>query len=236
MNIEPKQKALFRRRGYLVLPDAVEASSLAMLQGVCETLLKEPADDDLRGTAHDIGRGEDRRFLRHRHREFPALTEFVLGPAMKALATTLVADRPFLFNEQFVVKGAHTGAAFGWHQDSGYVGFDHPPYLTVWIALDGCDESNGTLYLLPRDLDRETAVEPHRWDRGAKEQVGYHGDEPGIPVITDAGGMVVFSSLTMHRSGRNTTDRRRRAYLAQYSDGPLIDPNTGAAKRFATPL
>ncbi|WP_025769244.1 phytanoyl-CoA dioxygenase family protein [Thioalkalivibrio sp. HK1] len=236
MIIDPSLAMRFRRQGYLVLPDAVEPSALAMLRRICDTLLTEPADDDLGGTAHDIGRGEDRRFLRHRHRDFPALAKFVLAPSMKALAAPLVGDRPCLFNEQFVVKGRDTGAAFGWHQDSGYVGFDHAPYLTVWIALDDCDESNGTLYLLARDIDRETSIEPHRWDPESKEQVGYHGEEPGIPVIVDAGAMVVFSSLTMHRSGCNITPDHRRAYLVQYSDGPLIDPKTEQPKRFATAL
>ena len=32
-----------------------------------------------------------------------------------------------------------------------------------------------------------------------------------------AGSIVVFSSVGMHRSGPNLTDRMRRVYLAQYS-------------------
>jgi ectoine hydroxylase-related dioxygenase (phytanoyl-CoA dioxygenase family) len=39
----------------------------------------------------------------------------------------------------------------------------------------------------------------------------------GIPMTAPAGSMVVFSSVVIHRSGPNRTDRNRRVYLAQYS-------------------
>jgi ectoine hydroxylase-related dioxygenase (phytanoyl-CoA dioxygenase family) len=41
-----------------------------------------------------------------------------------------------------------------------------------------------------------------------------------------AGSLVVFSSLVFHRSGFNTTDRMRRAYVTQYSPEPIHKPGT----------
>ena len=52
----------------------------------------------------------------------------------------------------------------------------------------------------------------HIRDPQTGDKVGYFGKEPGIPAIVPAGSLVVFSSLTFHRSGANTTDRMRRAY------------------------
>jgi len=51
-----------------------------------------------------------------------------------------------------------------------------------------------------------------------------------------AGSIVAFSSLTLHSSGANVTETPRRAYVCQYSVGPIIDPETGRPKRFARPL
>lgn len=96
---------------------------------------------------------------------------------MKELSTHFLQSDSYLFNEQFVVKGAHTGASFAWHQDSGYVGFDHRPYLTVWIALDDTRIENGAVYLLPRDLAKQNFIEEHVWDDEGSEYVGYHGHE-----------------------------------------------------------
>ncbi|MBI1777800.1 MAG: phytanoyl-CoA dioxygenase family protein [Proteobacteria bacterium] len=228
-------KAGFRRTGFCILEGALTAGELAGLRSACDVLLEEKPDDG-GGKFHDIGRGEARRFLRHRHRDFPALEAFVLGEKVGNLAATLLGHAPYLFNEQFVVKGARTGASFAWHQDGAYVGFAHKPYLTLWIALDEATEENGCVYVLPRHLDVDESLVPHRWDPAGKEKIGYEGPERGVPLIGPAGMAVAFSSTTLHSSGANATDRVRRAYICQYSAEPIIDPTTGAAKHFAKPL
>ena len=223
-------------QGYAILPAWLDATDLAMLVDICDQLLAEPPDDDKGGTAHNIGQGHDRRFLRHRHPDFPALQAFLTRVSMRAFLEPFLGPAPHLFNEQFVVKGPRTGTAFGWHQDGGYVGFDHPPYLSVWMALDDTTLENGPVYVLPKNLREDTSLVPHVWNEDAKEMVGYDGPDPGVGAVVPAGSLVLFSSVTLHRSSRNTTDRARRAYLAQYSSGALIDPKTGQPKRFAVAL
>ncbi|MDJ0631439.1 MAG: phytanoyl-CoA dioxygenase family protein [Rhodobacter sp.] len=225
----------FRRQGYTVFANALSAAELAMLRDVCDALLQEPPEDGGKGL-HTIGLGEARRFLRHRHADFPELEQFVLGHRMGALLRETLGENGLLFNEQFVVKGAGNGASFAWHQDSAYVGFDHAPYVTVWIALDDTTEDNGCVYLLPRDIDRNPGIDPHEWRDDSRELNGYSGDDPGIPMTCAAGTIVVFSSLTLHRSGPNSTDKPRRAYICQYSRDPIRNPKTGALKRFAKPV
>ena len=155
---------------------------------------------------------------------------------MGRIAEACLGTQPYLFNEQFVVKGSGTGASFAWHQDSAYVGFAHTPYVTVWIALDDTNEANGCVYLLPRDLDASPGIDPHEWVEETRELNGYTGDDPGKAMTCSAGTVVAFSSLTLHRSGPNSTDAPRRAYIAQYSPEPIIDPATGQPKRFVTPV
>jgi ectoine hydroxylase-related dioxygenase (phytanoyl-CoA dioxygenase family) len=225
----------FRRNGYCIVEDVLSARERAALAAACDVLLQEKPEDG-GGKFHDIGRGEARRFLRQRHADFPDVATFVLGETMRGLATALLGTAPYLFNEQFVVKAARTGASFAWHQDGAYVGFAHKPYITAWIALDDATEANGCVHVLPHDLDAAGTIVPHRWDEAGKERVGYDGPDRGVPAAMRAGSLVVFSSTTLHRSGANTTARPRRAYLCQYSPEPIIDPATGAPKHFATPL
>lgn len=235
---QPDQSSIdqYFAQGFAILPNWLEPLDLKTLSDSCDALLAEPPDDDQSGRGHNIGKGADRRFLAHRHRDFPNLEAFVTGPDMGAFLRPFLGPTPHLFNEQFVVKGPRTGAAFGWHQDGGYVGFDHAPYLSVWIAIDDTTAENGPLFVLPRDLRNDAALVPHHWDDTAREMVGYTGPEPGISAVVPSGSVVLFSSVTLHRSSTNSTDRVRRAYLAQYSGQPLIDPATGAPKRFATAL
>lgn len=225
----------FRKTGYAVFPNALGPGALEMLQETCDTLLAEPPQDG-GGDTHKIGQGEARRFLRHRHKDFPAMDRFVHGPLARDLIGQCLGPDPVLFNEQFVVKGAGKGASFAWHQDSAYVGFDHPPYLSLWMALDDATEENGCVYLIPRDLDAQPGIDPHAPLEGTDELNGYSGPLPGEAMTCPAGTVVAFSSRTLHRSGENRTDRPRRAYLAQYALAPIIDPATGAPKRFASPV
>ena len=224
------------QNGYVVLQHLLADDELAVLRDACNTLLEEPPDDDKGGRAHNIGRGHDRRFLRHRHEDLPELGGFVLGQDMKRLAATFIGETPHLFNEQFVVKGPRTGASFAWHQDSAYVGFDHKPYLTLWMALDDTTVANGAVFILRRDLSQDQSIAEHRWDEAGKELVGYDGEDPGIPALVPAGSVVAFSSVTLHRSSANITDRSRRGFIAQYSGEPILDPKTMTPKTFAKPL
>ncbi|MEM8629953.1 MAG: phytanoyl-CoA dioxygenase family protein [Pseudomonadota bacterium] len=225
----------FRKNGYAIFENALSAEELQTLQKSCDALLREPPQDGGAGL-HKIGLGDARRFLRHRHAEFPGLESFVLGQTMDHVIRDCLGCDSYLFNEQFVVKGAGKGASFAWHQDGAYVGFDHKAYLTVWIALDDTTVENGCVYLLPRDLDQHPDLDPHEWQDATNELNGYFGDASGVPMVCSAGTVVAFSSLTLHRSGPNSTDKPRRAYVCQYSVEPIIDPGTGQPKRFARPV
>ncbi len=227
------QHTEFLKRGYAVLADPIGADDLAALRSAADALMAEPTASD--GGNHDINRGADRLFLHKRHADFPEVERFLFSDRMRRVTSIALKD-PHLFNEQFVVKGPRTGASFAWHQDGAYVPFEHTPYLSVWIALDDTTLENGSLSCLPRDLRRDAHIDPHSWDDEGKEKVGYDGPEPGEALPCPAGTMVIFSSLTLHRSGANTTDKPRRAYLAQYSDGPILDPSTGNPRNFAKPL
>ncbi|MBY4894991.1 phytanoyl-CoA dioxygenase family protein [Rhodobacteraceae bacterium N5(2021)] len=226
-------KAEFQRKGYAIWPNRVGGDALAALRTASDALIAEPSAAD--GGNHDINRGADRLFLHKRHEDFPDVEAFLFGDQMRAVTAMALQD-PHLFNEQFVVKGPRTGASFAWHQDGAYVPFPHKPYLSVWIALDDATLENGSLSCLPRDLNREGHIDPHHWDDIGKEKVGYDGPDAGEALPCPAGSIVIFSSLTLHRSGANTTERPRRAYLAQYSDGPILDPSTGNPRNFAKPL
>lgn len=225
----------FSQTGFLTDTPGVTSDELTTLRKTCDVLLAEPVDDG-GGTSHRIGLGAARRFLHHRHAEFPDLERMLLSGTPARLAQDLLGDDARLFNEQFVVKGAHAGASFAWHQDGAYVGFAHKPYLTIWIALDPATEANGCVYVIPRDLNKQQDLEPHVWDDIQNELNGYSGTDPGQAMVCDAGAIVAFSSLTLHRSGENKTKAPRRAYIAQYSQGPIIDPDTGQPKRFARSL
>ena len=52
----------------------------------------------------------------------------------------------------------------------------------------------------------------------------------------EAGSIVAFSSLLLHATGANRSDRARRVYLAQYSPEVILDPGTRQLRRNAIAL
>ena len=155
---------------------------------------------------------------------------------MAEICRATLGDTAFLFYDQYVVKAAEQGMAFSWHQDSGYLGFPHTPYITCWTAVDDMSLANGTAYVMPfSHIGIRTLVE-HVRDDATGDKAGYFGEAPGVPVIVPAGSVAVFSSLSFHRSGPNTTDQMRRAYVTQYSPEILRRPGETEPMHLGVPF
>ena len=95
---------------------------------------------------------------------------------------------------------------------------------------------NGTVDVLPYSTVGIRSLVEHIRDPETGDKTGYFGKEPGVTAVVPAGSLAVFSSLTFHRSGANTTDKMRRAYVTQYSPEPIIDPETQQPKHLVVPF
>ena len=233
----------YEKDGFAILPSVIDAEMLAMLQMECGYFIgytdawMENKELDVMGITH---KGK-RYFISNRYRKSPDMHRFLFGELMREITASFLGPDAYLFVEQWVVKGAEQGMKFAWHQDSGYVKFIdrenvHKPYLTCWCALDDMSAANGTISVLPHDvIGTRNNVLDHVSEKGTNDLVGYHGDEPGVEINVPKGSIVVFSSTSLHRSSANKTDRRRRAYLAQYSSEPIYS-SSGKLWSMAVPF
>ena len=224
--ITDEQKQQYQEEGYFILENAIPPEQLEILREECQRGIEDihTEMDRLGQDTLDISHRDRRYFIPWRVYESKALHDFVLGDLMAQICRATIGDNAYMFLDQFVVKAAEKGMKFGWHQDSGYLPFDHTPYLTCWIALDDVNEENGTVYLLPYShIGIRTRV-THILEPETNDMVGYFGSDPGIPVIMPAGNIACFASTVFHRSGPNTTPNLRRVYLCQYSSAPILSP------------
>jgi len=235
--IRPEQARQFRDEGFFLLERVVPTSDLEVLRGECQRLIDERDRemDRLGVDKLDLDHRGSRYFV-HAYGQSPAIQKFLFSDLMADIARAALGETVYLFNEQYVVKAAERGMKFGWHQDSGFIGYAHRPYLTCWIALDEVSEANGTVYLLPYERAGTRRVVEHVHDDETNDMVGYFGDDPGDPVSVSAGSIACFSSTLFHRSGPNTTDRIRRVYVAQYSPEPILNEERSAPRHLADPL
>jgi ectoine hydroxylase-related dioxygenase (phytanoyl-CoA dioxygenase family) len=227
----------FRDEGFFVLESVLPQTELELLRSECQRFIDERDRemDRLGVDKLDLDHRGSRYFV-HAYGKSPDIERFLRSDFMVEIARAALGDTVYLFNEQYVVKAAEHGMTFSWHQDSGFVEYDHRPYLTCWIALDEVTEANGTVYLLPYSRAGTRNVVEHVRNEETNDLVGYFGDDPGDPVIVPAGSIACFSTTVFHRSGPNTTDRMRRVYVAQYTAEPLLSEDRSRPRMLAQPL
>jgi len=161
--------------------------------------------------------------------------------AIGRVVIALLGSDARLFNDQYVVKPpARNGAArrascFEWHHDSQWCDDDgktvYAPYLSAWVALDDVSEENGTLRFLPfPPIDRSQSCASHRERAKAYPErstlpspaADDMEDTCGRLLTVRAGSVVFFSDAILHCSGPNVSDSSRRAWMPQFSSGPIF--------------
>lgn len=236
--ISAADRRQFREDGYFILENAIAEEHLQILRDSCDRLIELMHDEmDRLGTDHiHISHRGKRYHIAKKYDQAPRLEEYVFGDLMAEVCKATIGDTAWLFYDQYVVKAAEQGIKFSWHQDSGYLGFFHKPYVTVWAAVDDMTLENGTAYVLPYSTVGIRTMVEHVRDEATGDKIGYFGKESGVAAVVPAGSLVVFSSVVFHRSGANTTDRMRRAYVTQYSAEPIHKPDSEEPMHLAVPF
>jgi ectoine hydroxylase-related dioxygenase (phytanoyl-CoA dioxygenase family) len=238
MIVTQEQIQQYHDQGYIILEGVLSEAQLEGLRSEAQRYIDMMHEEmDKQGTdTLGISHRDKRYFVSLKHQESELISDFLFSPLMEEIARSVLGDDVYLFYEQYVIKAAEKGMHFGWHQDSGYVGEGHKPYLTCWITLDDMTVENGTVYILPYDRAGTREYVDHKQEKETNDKIGYDGDDPGIPVIVPAGSIACFSSTTFHRSGTNTTPNMRRVYLAQYSAEPITKTDSDELFGLAIPF
>ena len=235
--ISNEQLHQFKEDGFCILKNVIPQELIERLRGECQRFIKEKDDEmDRKGVEVDeINHKGKRYFIALRYKDSQTMQDLIFGKEMEQITRKILGEDVFLFLEQYVVKAADKGMTFSWHQDSGYLDFDHKPYLSIWCPLDDVTEENGTVYLLPyKDAGVKNRID-HVLQEGTNDKIGYFGDDPGVPAVLKAGDVALFSSTCFHRSGSNKTNKSRRVLLIQYSAEPILK-STGEPLYWAEPF
>ncbi|MBR9800849.1 phytanoyl-CoA dioxygenase family protein [bacterium] len=236
--ISDQQRQQYVEEGYFILENAIPEEHLEILRDSCDCLIEAMHEEmDRLGTDHiHISHRGKRYHIAKQYEKAPRLSEYIFSDLMAEVCRATIGEQAYLFYDQYVVKAAEQGIKFSWHQDGSYLGFPHQPYVTVWAAVDDMTVENGTAWVLPYSKAGTRSLVEHVRNPQTGDKVGYFGDEPGVPAIVPAGSLVVFSSLTFHCSGANTTDQMRRAYVTQYSPQPILRPEDNQPMHLAVPF
>ena len=131
------------------------------------------------------------------------------------IARLLGTDDIKMYGDQLFMKAPEgVGTAQRWHQDSASWRDIFPKDLvSAWTAIDHATTDNGCLNFVPGT---------HRWGMMRGEQLApfledLGSDEwPIVPVPLKPGSISFHHSLTLHQSGVNNSNARRRGYAVHY--------------------
>lgn len=221
--VTPEQARAFDRDGFFLWERALEPERLtAVREAVDELEAREEQLVHEAGGRLGISRADEITFAPHLVKRSPSLRTFASSNPFVDLCRDLLGPRVRLYWDQAVYKAPEAPRPFPWHQDTAYNFTEPQDYLTLWIPLVDATVENGCPWIAP-GLHRHGTLHHRNTPLGL---VCKEDDEGAVAVEAKVGDVVVFSSLTPHRTGPNTSGEVRKAYILQYAvDGTLWLPS-----------
>lgn len=161
-------------------------------------------------------------FRLHRDGPFNALVE---DPRCVEIGRELIEPDIVCFDSQFIFKNCH---AMGqpWHQDAFYFAFSKSLQVGFWLAITRATLENGWLRVLPGSHTKPVhrhVPDPRTYALNGYAEIVDYDTSRSIPLLLDAGDLLVFHGHLMHRSTDNVSDCIRAAFVWHYSSARTQD-------------
>jgi phytanoyl-CoA hydroxylase len=214
--LAPEQVDQFNETGAFVYRGAFTPAEIAAVTAAIDPLEKAHEDfvREQQGGRFRLTDSGTITFTAHIVGKSKVLGDFARHPVIKNICHDLIGNDVRLYWDQSVYKKTEKRQEFPWHQDNGYTFIEPQQYLTLWIPLVDVDESNGCAWIAP-GMHKLGTFEHWMTDVG---RVCLTQADDAVAAPAKAGDIVVFSSLTPHRTGPNLKqDTVRKAYILQYA-------------------
>jgi len=213
------QRAQFERDGYIIVPGLFGPREIATLG---EATRRDKAMDEA-ATSRDDGQGHPVRLSLWNHPGDGIYGRIARCRRVVDSVEDLLADEVYHYHSKMILKDAHTGGAWAWHQDYGYWyenGVLYPDLVSVMIAVDPATRANGCLQVLrgSHKLGRvdhgltgeQAGADPERVAEAEKRLETVH-------VELDPGDALFFHANLLHCSAANTTENSRWVMICCYN-------------------
>lgn len=198
----------YDRDGYLIFKNVLDRELIQEASDHVEWLQQK----------HPELRGE--QLHAHLMEHDPFWYRLVADDRLLDIAQNFIGPNIALFASHYISKPPFTGQEVLWHQDGGYWPLEPMEVVTLWLAVDQTDASNGCmrvipgthkLNLIPMDdasakgavLDRETPAE-------------FVDESKAVDIALEPGDVEVHHPNIIHGSYANTSPRRRCGLTIRY--------------------
>jgi len=221
--ISPEQAQRYDEAGFFLLEGAFTPAEMDTVAQAIEPF-EQSVEAFLRtqpGGKMMIAKADAITFTVHLVAKSETLKAFSCHPVFTKLCHDIMGQPSRLYWDQAVYKKPGNPEEFPWHQDNGYTYTEPQQYLTCWVALVDATVDNGCPWVVP-GLHKQGTI-AHEATPLGWQCLSNPADAVAVPA--KKGDVVVFSSLTPHRTGPNLTKDIRKSYILQYApDGALAYP------------
>lgn len=207
----------YNQFGYTKFANFFTKEKLANYNTVIDRLQKELPISDEVFEENKTGKIKQIQYLYNKDDIFQEMLEELRPLGAKILGH----DKFTILNMQLFEKHPYISKPTRSHQDNAYFQLTPTTPMTIWVALDDIDEENGCLYYAPTSHKRPT----HKHSRyhklttfrirsgvpGLSLCLHEHPEETDVPLPVNAGDVLMHNCNTIHRAGKNNSERRRRA-------------------------
>jgi ectoine hydroxylase-related dioxygenase (phytanoyl-CoA dioxygenase family) len=218
-----EHKQFYDENGYVVIRGLFSQEEVGHYRDHYMTLRKRGSyPGDLAGI-DTTSRDPLKRYPRmiHMHRWDDTSLRWLIDARINQCLTSLLRREAYAVQTMLYFKPPGSrGQAL--HQDNFYLRAQPGTCMAAWLALDGCDEANGCMQVVPGS---------HTWPLLCTEKadttvsftdvtVPLPPGQKVQPVVMEPGDVLFFNGTLVHGSYPNTTaDRFRRALIGHYIEG-----------------
>ncbi len=218
----------YREKGYLVVPDVLDADILRRVQGALDDLVSKAASVREHDDVYDLEPGHRPEAPKVRRIKLPHIHtaifwELAQHPRLVSILEKLLGPSGVrLHGSKINLKEPHHGSPVEWHQDWAFYPHTNDDLLAVGVMLDDAFIENGPLLVVPGS-HKGPVWDHHSPDGffcGAMDPTRKEVDFAGaVPLMGRAGSMSFHHVRLVHGSAQNVSDKPRRLLLYESAAG-----------------
>jgi phytanoyl-CoA hydroxylase len=216
-----KDVAAYRRDGMIVVPDVLDAATVADLRRVIADLVAGAAQVSQHDDVYDLEPSHTPAMPRVRRIKSPHKVHALFDAVIRSqkvieILTQLIGPGLRLHGSKLNIKAAQYGSPVEWHQDWAFYPHTNDDILAIGVMLDDTDLSNGPMLVTP-GTHAGPVCNHHGEDGrfcGLIDPVTIQAEiDRAIPCIGTAGSMSFHHVRALHGSALNTSNRSRNLLL-----------------------
>lgn len=222
--LTPEQVQFYRENGYLLVRSVFTREEAQYLRDEAQALIRRLADvysengiNAMWGSARKITDLPAQILHCHNAQYHSAdFARLMLDPRLTDRIADLIGENIQLHHTKMFIKPPEKGAPFPMHQDYPYFPHEKHTMLAAIVHFDDAPIEKGCVSVVPGS--HKLGPLEHNPEGGWHLPVEQYPLESAVPVPAEAGDVVIFSYLTIHGSGVNTSHEARTTLLIQMRD------------------